>query len=69
MRIDDAAALLGVSTSVLSRLENGAPVGTDRLLRIIQGLGLSLLVLPKADAAELLSGSGGGPGAPVEETR
>lgn len=55
LRIDDAAALLGVSTSVLSRLENGTPVGTDRLLRILEGLGLNLLVLAKADAAQALS--------------
>jgi len=54
MRIDDAAALLGVSTGVLSRLENGTPVGTDRLMRVLDGLGLSLFVVVRSDAAKVL---------------
>ena len=37
MRIDDAAALCGVSSNVLSRLENGKPVTLDKLLLILQG--------------------------------
>jgi transcriptional regulator with XRE-family HTH domain len=44
LRIDDAAGLCGVSTDVLSRLENGIPVTTNRLLLILQGLGIRLEV-------------------------
>ncbi|CAM4134802.1 helix-turn-helix domain-containing protein [Bordetella tumulicola] len=44
LRIDDAAHACGVAPSVLSRLENGGAVGTDRLLRILAGLGLTMAV-------------------------
>jgi transcriptional regulator with XRE-family HTH domain len=54
MRIDDAADLLGVSASVLSRLENGHPVGSDRLLRVLEGFGLIMLVLPKNESTTAL---------------
>jgi len=54
MRIDDAAALIGVSANVLSRLENGHPVGADRLFRILDGLGLNMLVVAKADSPAAL---------------
>lgn len=50
LRIDDAAHACGVAPSVLSRLENGGPVGSDRLLRILAGLGLAMLVTPKDEA-------------------
>lgn len=50
LRIDDAAHACGVAASVLSRLENGGPVGVDRLLRILWGLGLCMLVMTKSDA-------------------
>lgn len=50
MRIDDAAAFATVSTDTLSRLENGRPVTTDRLLAVLEGLGLSLLIVPKSSA-------------------
>ncbi|WP_197339138.1 helix-turn-helix domain-containing protein [Ralstonia solanacearum] len=50
LRIDDAAHACGVAANVLSRLENGGPVGADRLLRILSGLGLSMLVTTKEDA-------------------
>lgn len=53
MRIDDAAALCGVSSNVLSRLENGKPVTLDKLLLILQGLGLHMLVLPARQAHAL----------------
>lgn len=53
MRIDDAAALCGVSSNVLSRLENGKPVTLDKLLLILQGLGLHMLVLPARHAHDL----------------
>jgi len=44
LRIDNAAALCGVSTDVLSRLENGIPITTNRLLLILKGLGMQLAV-------------------------
>jgi transcriptional regulator with XRE-family HTH domain len=44
LRIDDAAYACGVAPSVLSRLENGGAVGSDRLLRILAGLGLMMVV-------------------------
>jgi transcriptional regulator with XRE-family HTH domain len=50
LRIDDAAALSFVSSDLLSRLENGKPVTTDKLLQVLDGLGLRILVLPVADA-------------------
>lgn len=53
MRIDDAAALCGVSSDVLSRLENGKPVTLDKLLSILDGLGLRMVVLPTRQAVEL----------------
>jgi transcriptional regulator with XRE-family HTH domain len=48
LRIDDAASLCGVSVDLLSRLENGASgVLTDRVLKVLEGLGLALLVVEK----------------------
>jgi len=45
LRIDDAAALCGVSVDLLSRLENGkSGVATDRVLKVLDGLGLAMLV-------------------------
>jgi len=45
LRIDDAAALCGVSFDLLSRLENGkSGVATDRVLKVLDGLGLAMLV-------------------------
>lgn len=58
MRIDDAAALIGVSSNVLSRLENGQPVGSDRLFKVLDGLGLNMLVVAKADAPAALRALG-----------
>ncbi|SEB17794.1 helix-turn-helix transcriptional regulator [Variovorax sp. YR216] len=49
LRIDDAAALCGVSSDVLSRLENGKPITADKLLLVLGGLGLRMLVVPKED--------------------
>jgi transcriptional regulator with XRE-family HTH domain len=53
LRIDDAAALCGVSSNLLSRLENGKPVTLDKLLLVLQGLGLHMLVLPARHAHDL----------------
>ncbi len=48
LRIDDAAGLLGVSTDLMSRLENGqGSVRLDKALAVLDGLGLALMVLPK----------------------
>lgn len=55
LRIDDAAALCGVSVDLLSRLENGkSGVGTERLLAVLKGLGLVLLVVERERLADLL---------------
>jgi len=53
LRIDDAAAFVGVSADMLSRLENGKPVTTERLLKVLDGLGLELLVVPRSQAMKL----------------
>lgn len=48
LRIDDAAALNGVSVDLLSRLENGVgSIRTDKLLTVLDGLGLALIIAPK----------------------
>lgn len=48
IRIDDAAALLGVSVDLMSRLENGqGSVRLDKLMTVLDGLGLALAVMPK----------------------
>lgn len=48
LRIDDAAALCGVSVDLLSRLENGrSGVATDRVLKVLDGLGLSMSIVDK----------------------
>lgn len=48
LRIDDAAALCGVSVDLLSRLENGkSGVSTDRVLKVLDGLGLVMLLRGK----------------------
>ena len=48
LRIDDAASLCGVSVDLLSRLENGkSGVATDRVLKVLDGLGLALLLRDK----------------------
>jgi transcriptional regulator with XRE-family HTH domain len=49
MRNEDAAALSGVSVDLLSRLENGkSGVATDRLIKVLDALGLALAVVDKA---------------------
>lgn len=51
LRIDDAAALSGVSVDLMSRLENGSgSVRLDKLMSVLDGLGLTLLVAPKGHA-------------------
>jgi transcriptional regulator with XRE-family HTH domain len=53
LRIDDAAALCGVSSDVLSRLENGKPVTTNKLMLILNGLGMRLIPIPTRHAIAL----------------
>ncbi|MFN3611203.1 helix-turn-helix domain-containing protein [Tepidimonas sp.] len=72
LRIDDAAGLLGVSVDLMSRLENGqGSVRLDKALAVLDGLGLTLMVLPKehpwAREAASSNGSGGSdsPSAPT----
>jgi hypothetical protein len=50
-RIDDAAAQPGVSSNALPRLENGRPVGTDRLFRVLSGFGIDLLLTDRSDTS------------------
>ena len=48
LRIDDAASLSGVSVDLLSRLENGkGSVRLDKLLAVLDSLGLTLVLGPK----------------------
>lgn len=54
LRIDDAAGMVGVSTDVLSRLENGRPVSLDKVFRVLDGLGLNMLIMTKSEAAGVL---------------
>jgi hypothetical protein len=63
LRIDDAAGLLGVSVDLMSRLENGqGSVRLDTALAVLDGLGLTLMVLPKEHpwVREAASSSGSG---------
>ena len=53
MRIDDAAAFCGVSADLLSRLENGKSITTDRLFKVLEGLGLEVLVVSREQALKL----------------
>ena len=56
LRIDDAAALCGVSVTVLSRLENAASgISTQNLFKVLDGLGLSLLIFTKAEVPQVLA--------------
>ena len=46
----DAADWIGVSAGVLGRIEAGKSVGTERLFKVLAGLGLATLVMPTSDA-------------------
>ncbi|MHA6829374.1 HAD domain-containing protein [Ralstonia pseudosolanacearum] len=54
LRLDDTAHACGVSTSTLSRLENGRLTRTNNLFKVLEGLGLAMLVIPRAEADALL---------------
>lgn len=50
LRIDDAAAFTHVSVDLLSRLENGkGSIGLEKVLSVLDGLGLCLVVSPRTD--------------------
>lgn len=51
----EASAQAGVSTSVMSRLENGKAVGTYSLVKVFRGLGLGLGVAPRAEVGSPFS--------------
>lgn len=50
MPIDQAAKNCAVSVGMLSKLENGKGVNFEHVLRVLEGLDLTLLVVPKAHA-------------------
>lgn len=52
LRIDDAAGFSCVGSSVLSRLENGKPITTDKLFSVLASLGLEIVILPKGQFIE-----------------
>ena len=53
MPIDQAAKSCGVSVGMLSKLENGKGVNLEHVLRVLDGLGLTMLVVPKAHGSWL----------------
>jgi transcriptional regulator with XRE-family HTH domain len=53
LRIDDAAGVSGVSNDLLSRLEHGRPVTTDKLLAVLSTLGLAVLVVDQVQASRI----------------
>jgi len=56
LRIDDAAALCGVSVQLLSDLENGnRAVGLDKALTVAQKLGLAILAIPHTELTRSLA--------------
>ncbi|MDX6008212.1 hypothetical protein [Cupriavidus necator] len=50
MLIDQAAGHCGVAIGMLSKLENGKGVNLEHALHAMDGLGLTMLVVPKAHA-------------------
>ncbi|MFM0132755.1 HAD domain-containing protein [Paraburkholderia sediminicola] len=58
LNVRDAADSIGVSSGVLTRIENGDAVGTERLLKVLTGFGLTILVMPKRDADVVLEALG-----------
>src|ERR1700733_10455816 len=58
LNVRDTADSIGVSSGVLTRIENGKAVGTERLFKVLTGLGLAMLVMPKRDADVTLEALG-----------
>lgn len=45
LRIDDTASFCGIAVSTLSAMENGSrPIGFDKLMPVLVGLGIELVV-------------------------
>lgn len=55
LRIDTAASLCDVSVSLLSALENGSgrAVGLDKVLAVLDNLGLTMLITDKSHAEQI----------------
>jgi transcriptional regulator with XRE-family HTH domain len=54
LRIDDAADLIGVTHDVLSKVENGRSVGLEKLFKVLDGLGLKMLVVTPTEAEDVV---------------
>ncbi|EUC18712.1 hypothetical protein PMI06_003088 [Burkholderia sp. BT03] len=54
----DAADYMNVSVCDLSHLEDGQPIDTGELIKILNELGMVMLVMKKADAIDALHGIG-----------
>ncbi|PAJ91377.1 HAD domain-containing protein [Burkholderia ubonensis] len=54
----DAASYLRLSPRSLNRLENGEPVSTDIMFRVLREFGLAMMVMPKARAGIALAALG-----------
>jgi transcriptional regulator with XRE-family HTH domain len=54
LRIDDAADMLGISKDVLSRLENGRSVSLDKVFKVLNGLGLNMLIFTNQQISAVL---------------
>jgi transcriptional regulator with XRE-family HTH domain len=52
LRIDDAADLVGVTHDVLSKIENGQSVGLQKLFKVLDGLGLKMLIVTPTEAED-----------------
>ena len=58
LRIDDAASFNHVSVDLMSRLENGsAGVRLDKLLQVLDGLGLAMVIASKEQAQAIVQAS------------
>jgi len=52
------ADMLGISKDVLSRLENGRSVSLDKLFKVLNGLGLNMLVFTNQETSAVLDSVG-----------
>lgn len=67
LRIDDAAALCGVSVPLFSALEGGTrPVRLDNVLQVIGKLGLAMAVVPQEQVGSILDTLDRDKAAPLE---
>jgi hypothetical protein len=58
LSVEDAADWLDIAATELICLERGESIGTEPLLKILNGLGLAMLVMPKSDASNALHAVG-----------